>query len=160
MAQLPEHIAQGYEELRLCAEAVARLATHRDITPMHVSGVKTDLQIRKVLTSIVRLYGASEPAHYFSEASTVGDEKIDKDHIVPVRALVDRMIMNPNECGDVLGSIVLAEVTKSEHKRLGGLWADHPDAYEKMLTLPVEHLFEAGLERYRNAGIVLHGRVF
>ena len=62
MAELPEHIAQGYEELRLCAEAVAQLATHRDITPMHVSGVKTDRQIRKVLTSIIRLHGASEPA--------------------------------------------------------------------------------------------------
>ena len=143
------------EELAECAEAVAWLATHRTITPVHVSKVKTDRQIRKVLSNIVRLRSKTAPVLYFSSESRAGNEKIDKDHIVPVRALVDRMIMNPDDCKTILDSIVLAEITKSEHKRLGGLWSDHKDAYARMLTSPVDHLVTIGLERYANVGLVL-----
>lgn len=160
MAALPEDVIDAYDELVRCATAVASLATHRKIEPVHVSKVHSDRQIRKVLDNIVRLYSRLEPAHYFSDASQVEGAKVHRDHIVPVRALVDRTIINPEECGAILASVHLAEITAEEHRQLGGLWSDHPDEYAAMLKVPAEELLEVGLGRYRNCGIDLHERTF
>ena len=160
LAAPPEDVIDAYEELVRCATAVASLATHREIEPMHVSKVRSDRQIRKVLDNIVRLHSRLEPAHYFSAASQVEGVKVHRDHIVPVRALVDRMIMNPGECAAILASVHLAEITAEEHRQLGGLWSDHPDEYAAMLTVPAEELLGVGMGRYRNCGIDLHERIF
>ena len=153
-------LLEQMDELARCAEAVAMLAEHRDIEPVHVSKVKHDRQIRKVLDSIVRLYTRLMWTSYFSEAACEDDARVHRDHIVPVRVLVDRMIMNPFETSDILGAIVLAEITPEEHKRLGGIWKDHEDVYTVMLRCPPDELADLGLKRYDRSGVEVHGVVF
>jgi hypothetical protein len=54
------------DQLIACAEAVASLAKHREIEPVHVSFVRTDLEIRPVLETIVRRWSRLTPPHYIS----------------------------------------------------------------------------------------------
>ena len=70
--------------------------------------------------------------------------------------LVDRMIINPKECRDLLEScVVLARVTKAEHTRLGGIFTHHERIYGRMLGAPVENLQRLGRQRYWAFGIGL-----
>jgi len=155
----PEVVEQ-LEELVRCAEVVARLAEHRHIEPVHVSKVKHDRQIRKVLDSIVRLYTRLMWTSYFSEAACVDGARVHRDHIVPVRVLVDRMIMDPFETSEIFGAVVLAEITADEHKRLGGIWKDHEDVYTVMLRCRPDELVDLGLKRYVRSGVEIHDVVF
>ena len=78
------------------------------------------------------------------------------DHVVPCRVLVDRMIMDPSHCGPLLmAGVVLAKITKAEHRQLGGIFTHHAAVYELMLSAPVTDLPGFGHDRYRAAGIEL-----
>jgi hypothetical protein len=75
--------------------------------------------------------------------------------MVPVRVLVDRMIMDPTECRALLEkAVIIASVTEAEHRQLGGVWG-HQDLYRRMLKGQVSRLPKRGMERYRAAGIAL-----
>jgi len=150
------------EQLIACAEAVAALATNRNIVAQHVSKVEADHEVRRVLDAIVKRFSVLSVPLFFTEGSLGGKEaKRQKEHVVPCRVLVDRMIMNPVECRALLESaVVLAEVSGDEHRALGGIYANHPDLYAEMLITPVSDLPDLGLQRYKRAGIVVHGFVF
>lgn len=140
-------------QLLACAQAVAPLAQNRNITAVHVSKVEADHEIRRVLETIVRRWTKGVGPTYESRAGTLA-EPADLDHVVPCRVIVDRMIMNPAECEALLQeSIVIARITKDEHRKLGGIWADHPEVYARLLTAPVGELHTIGLERYSNKGV-------
>lgn len=137
---------------------MALLATHRHIEPVHVSKVTADRQIRKVLDQVIRLHSRLVEPTYHTAMALTGVARVHRDHIVPVRALVDRMIMNPSDCAGVLDAVELAEVTNAEHRRLGGLWSDHAETCALLLSAPVGDLVDIGLQRYATAGIELHRR--
>jgi hypothetical protein len=117
--------------------------------------VEADHEIRRVLETIVRRWTKRVEATYESAAGRTA-KPADLDHVVPCRAIVDRMIMNPDECEALLQqAVVLARITKDEHRKLGGIYMHHEKVYARMLTAPVEKLHKIGLERYANTGIEL-----
>ena len=143
-------------QLIACAEAVARLARHREIEAVHVTFVKHDLEIRPVLDTIVRRWTRLTPTHYISTAAKKRGATLHREHVVPVRVLVDRMIMNPSECRALLEKgLIIASVTQEEHLRLGGIWTHHKDLYGRMLKAHVSRLSQRGMERYSATGIAL-----
>jgi hypothetical protein len=150
------------DQLVACAEAVAALATNRTITPQHVSKLEADHEIRKILDAVVRRWSQLEVATFYTTPSL--DEsgtKRHKDHLVPCRVLVDRMIMNPGECRAVLeDAVVLVELSRAEHLALGGIFADHADLYAEMLAAQVADLFSLGRLRYERVGIAIEPFIF
>lgn len=153
------HEAERRAQLIACAEAVARLAKHRGIEPLPATLVRADLEIRSVLDTIVRRWTRLTPTHYTSAASKRLGAKLHREHVVPVRVLVDRMIMNPSECRALLEkSVIIASVTQEEHLRLGGIWTHHEDLYRRMLKAHVSRLPRRGMERYIATGIALQPR--
>jgi hypothetical protein len=150
------------EQLIQSAEVVAQLAVNRRIVAQHVSKLEADHEIRKVLDSIIRLWTRLEgPSYFTQESMDTQNGKRQKDHIVPCRVLVDRMIMNPGDCRDLLQSaVVLVEVSGREHRALGGIYADHPELYAEMLVAPVEELAELGRRRYERFGIEIEPYIF
>lgn len=147
-----------HSQLLSSAHAVAALATNRNITPVHVSKVEADHEIRRVLETIVRRWSIGIKPTYASELTrTARRGEFDRDHIVPCRVLVDRMIMAPDRCEEILQhGIELARVTKAEHQALGGIYTHHSGLYERMLKASPEELVPLGLERYRSQHIALH----
>jgi hypothetical protein len=148
----------GRQQLVACAKAVAELAEYREIKAMHVSGVEHDLEIRPLLTTVIRRWSLIEPVTYITdEAAALPQGERHREHVVPVRILVDRMIMKPSECESLLSeAIVIAHVSRGEHKALGGIFVDHQTIYEMMLHAEVSNLPDLGRERYRATGILLH----
>jgi len=149
---------QRRKQLIACAEAVARLADHREIVPTLAALVEHDLEIRPVLETVVRRWSRLTPLQYTTVGATRGlhRKKVHVDHVVPCRVLVDRMIINPRECRALLETaVLLARVTAAEHQRLGGIYTHHERLYGRMLRAPVERLAALGRERYRASGIVL-----
>jgi len=68
------------------------------------------------------------------------------------------MIMDPHQCADLLRrAIVLARITKGEHRELGGIYTQYKDLdlYDRMLRAAVARLPSLGRERYRKWGIEL-----
>jgi hypothetical protein len=122
-----------------------------------VSQVSTDLEIRRVLETVVRRWTSLAHATLSSpEAVDLDTRQVDLDHIVPCRVLVDRMIMNPAECEHLLShGVVLARVTKQQHKALGGIFVHHEPLYGRMLTAPLGNLAALGRLRYDVSGISL-----
>ena len=95
MASTP--VAERRAQLIACAEAVSKLAKHREIEPVHVRFVRRDLEIRRVLDAIVRRWTLVTPTRFIStSAANASGAKLHREHVVPCRVLVDRMIMNPN----------------------------------------------------------------
>jgi hypothetical protein len=97
MASTPE--AERRAQLIACTEAVAKLAKRRNIEPVHVrfrqrrpgdpSGLGNN---REALT-------LRTPTRFISiRAANNRGAKLHREHVVPCRVLVDRMIMNPMEC--------------------------------------------------------------
>ena len=67
-------------------------------------------------------------------AANTRGAKLHREHVVPCRVLVDRMIMNPSECRALLETaVIIASVTPTEHRRLGGIYTHHKDLYRRML---------------------------
>jgi hypothetical protein len=140
-------------QLLACAQAIAPLATNREIKAVHVSKVEADHEIRRVLETIVRRWTKGVTASYTSKAGSA-DPAADLDHVVPCRVIVDRMIMNPIDVEALLQeSIVLARITKAEHQQLGGIFQHHAEVYERLLSAPVDQLHEVALERYKRSKV-------
>ena len=101
-------------ELVACARAVAKLAKHREIEPTHARHVVHDLEIRRVLDSIVRRWTPpGTPPRFISVgAAKKSAAKRHREHVVPCKVLVDRMIMKPSECRALLDkAVIIASVT-------------------------------------------------
>jgi hypothetical protein len=145
------------EQLISCAQAVARLATHRKITPTLVHYVEHDREIRAVLDGVIRRWSKLLQITYITDtAQEAPKQQTAIEHVVPCRVLVDRMIMNPRLVRRILeDAVVLARVTKDEHSRLGGIYTHHRRLYLWMLKSPVAKLPGQGLRRYQKAGIKL-----
>lgn len=159
---MPASLSDRRDQLIRCAEAVSALATERSIVAQHVSKLKCDHEIRKVLDAVVRRWSELAPATHYTDASTAGAAaKRQKDHLVPRRVLIDRMIMNPADCQSVLETaVVLVEVSGEEHRRLGHIYATHADLYAEMLTAPVDELVALGMVRYERGGVEIKPYIF
>src|SRR5262249_40427218 len=116
--------AERRSQLIACAEAVAKLAKHRGIEPVHVRFVRDDLEIRPVWDTIVRRWTRLTPTRFISTAAAhTPGAKLHREHVVPCRVLVDRMIMDPSECRALLETaVIIASVTSEEHGPLGGIF--------------------------------------
>lgn len=151
------HAAERRAQLLACAKAVAEIATHRAIVPRLAVAVKEDVEVRPVLETVVRRWTRLVKPTFISEGVRSSGEKGHGEHVVPCRVLVDRMIMEPGQCAELLNdAVVIALVTKAEHQRLGGIYTHHPELYAEMLTVPVADLAGLGSQRYQRAGISLH----
>ena len=150
--------SERFDQLARSAEAVAELAVNRSIRPVHVSKVETDHEIRTVLDAILgRWSDLINPKYTTERPEGNRTGPIHREHVVPRRVLVDRMIIAPSECRHLLeDATVLALVTPDEHRQLGHIWADHEALYAEMLTAPVRGLATLGLRRYTSCGITLH----
>jgi len=144
-------------QLIACAQAVAKLAKHREIEPILARLQTEDLEIRNVLETIVRRWTRLMPTQYISTgAARTRGAKPQREHVVPCRVLVDRMIMDPSECRALLETaVIIASVTPAEHVRLGGIYTHHAELYRRMLKAQVSRLRKRGLERYSATGIAL-----
>lgn len=148
------------DQLIACAEAVAGLAEFPDIEARHVRYVMDDLEIRPVLDTVVRRWTRLTPTRYISAAAGQSRTRLHREHVVPVRVLVDRMIMNPAECRALLDrAVIIANVTPEEHRRLGGIYTHHEDLYRRMLKAHVPRLLRLGMERYSAVGIALEPKL-
>ncbi|HEY6696582.1 MAG TPA: hypothetical protein VIZ67_00020 [Acidimicrobiales bacterium] len=145
------------DQLIACAEAVASLATDRQIGPQVTVLVTSDVEARAVLDAVVCRWSKLERPKYTTAAAvTAASGQTTVDHVVPCRVLVDRMIMDPDECADLLRrAIVLARIRKDEHRRLGGIYTHHKDLYERMLGAAVGRLPSLGRERDRRCDVEL-----
>src|SRR5690348_14527234 len=83
-------------QLIACAEAAAALAEDRDIEARHVTSVLHDQEVRSVLDTVVRRWTRLVPTRYISAAAQRSRTGLHREHVVPCRVLVDRMIMNPS----------------------------------------------------------------
>ena len=123
-------------EVVALAQAVAALATHREIVPL--SRPTADWNVRNTLGYIVRLWRV--PLTYTTAAAVIAERR-ECEHVVPVRVLVDRIIMEPADTERLLNECVItAHVTGAEHRQLGKLYRDHRDLYEAMLAAPIEEI--------------------
>ena len=70
------------------------------------------------------------PASYISTAAVnMPRRELHLEHVVPIRVLVDRMIMEPTECQELLETaVVIAHITPAEHRELGGIFYAPPRA--------------------------------
>jgi hypothetical protein len=130
---------------------VAKLAKHRNVEPVLALLVKHDRDIRPVLDTIVRRWTLlTRPKRVISTAAAnTRGAKRHREHVVPCRVLVARMIMNPSECRELLETaVIIADVTPAEHVQLGGIYTHHQNLYGRMLKAPVSQLPSLGWERY------------
>ena len=147
------------EDLIAAAELVAGLARHRDIEAGPVRLIREDQGLRRVLDTVVREFKPrrrNEIPDYVSSGYKPGAPK-DREHVVPVRVIVDRMIKDPTQCRALLEkAVVIAFVTPEEHRQLGGIWTHHPEVYAQMLTRQrYAGLRKLGIQRYNDRGVEL-----
>ena len=137
-------------QLLACAQAISAPAANRNIKPVHVSQVISDLEILRVLETVVRRWTKFVPATLSSpEAIGLPANQVDFDHVVPCRVLVDRMIMDPAECERLLTqAVVLARITKQQHRALGGIFLHHEALYGRLLTAHLSDLAALGRQCY------------
>jgi hypothetical protein len=149
---------QAPPQLVTAATALAELATYRDFEAGPARPGNPDRVLRKGLEAMVRDWSVSHPFDFTTAAATRQRTRagLHREHVVPVRVLVDRMLMDPAEVRPLLeDALVLALVTEAEHRSIGTLSARHPDVYARMLKAPVSRLPRLGMERYRASGITL-----
>jgi hypothetical protein len=88
-----------------------------------------------------------------SAAAKMSGAIVERDHVVPVRVIVDRMIMNPAECAELLDMpVIIAHLTQAQHTQLGGIYTHHAELYGRMLKAPISQLPALGVERYKGTG--------
>lgn len=155
MAPIPKK--KRRDQLIKCAEAVAKLAEHRDIIPVLAGHVRHDREIRRVLDTVVRRWTLMVPTRFISTAAANARlVNPHREHVVPCRVLVDRMIMNPGECRELLDTaVIIASITPKEHKQLGGIFTHHEVLYGEMLKAQVSELPSLGRKRYSAVKITL-----
>jgi hypothetical protein len=111
-----------------------------------------DNDARELLRTIVRRWSLHLPVLWQTRAArraVARGERVDVEHVVPVRVLVDRMIAKPRTTPRLLRScILLAEVTPQEHQRLGRLVQHHPELYEELKRCRIDTLCELSWQRY------------
>jgi len=147
-------VAERREQLVACAEAVAKLAKHRDIKPILAGHVRHDREIRRVLDTVVRRWTLLVPTRFISTGAARSGAKRHREHVVPARVLVDRMIMNPDECRVLFDTaVIIASVTPVEHRKLGGIYTHHEELYRRMLPADVSRLPGLGNQRYLDSGV-------
>jgi hypothetical protein len=141
-------------EVVALAHVVAELATHREIRPT-IRPI-ADRNVRKTLGYIIRCWHA---AAAYTTADAALAERPHREHVVPVRVLVERIIMQPADAERLLNEcVVIAHVTPQEHKRLASFYRQDPEyqgLYPEMLTAPIENLVDLGHQRYIRRGIKL-----
>ena len=141
-------------EVVALVHAVAELATQREIAP--TIRPTADRNVRKALGYIIRCWHANAT---FTTADAARAERPDREHVVPVPLLVERIIMRPGDAERLLNEcVVIAHVTPQEHKRLSALYrqdARYQGLYPTMLTAPIEQLVALGHERYARRGLEL-----
>ena len=153
----PMNADERRAQLCAAAQAIAVLATNREIAPQLAVLVKDDVEIRPLLETVVRRWSKLEKLSYVTvDSKLLVTTQTALDHVVPCRVLVDRMIMRPTECNALLtDAIVLARVTKPEHQRLGGIFTHHRALYQQMLQCDVSELAKLGRRRYVRSKIRL-----
>lgn len=95
------------DQLMACASAVAAIATHRAIGTQHAVAVKDDVEVRPVLETVIRRWTRLVEPTFMSGGAQHAQTKRHIEHVVPCRVLVDRMIMNPPESGELLAVAVV-----------------------------------------------------
>jgi hypothetical protein len=77
-----------------------------------------DLEVRAVLATVIRRWSMTVPVKYITdEAAALPVRERHREHVVPVRVLVDRMIIDPSECQSLLSdAVVIAHVSRREHR--------------------------------------------
>src|SRR5262249_31347066 len=139
-----------------CAKAVAKLATHRKIEPVLAGRVRHDREIRRVLETVVRRWTRLVPTRFISTCAARSGAMRHREHVVPSRVLVDRMIMNPRKCRVLLDTaVIIASVTPQEHRKLGGIYTHFEELYREMLAADVSQLPGLGRKRYLKKRIKL-----
>ncbi len=158
----PERMEKRRDQLIACAEAVAKLADHREIKPVHVRRVKHDLDIRPVLEAIVRRWTKSVPTRFESVgAKGKPGSKLQREHVVPCRVLVNRMITSPSEC-----RALLEPPPRGGHRQrhAGRTQAARRHLYPprrpvpRHTAAPIPQLPGLRIERYRATGIAVFQR--
>ena len=93
----------------------------------------------------------------WDDARAAGDP-LHVEHVVPIRVLVERMLVCRDEPSEVFASSLLAICRKSEHERIGPLLKAHRPVYKKMIdpSTPLAALSDLGRQRYERASIDLH----
>jgi hypothetical protein len=151
--------ASRFSQLVDCAQVVAEKADPKVIRAQHVKTMEHDLEIRRVLDAIIRRWSKFVPPAFESkDVSAIAAAKIHLDHIVPVRVLVDRMILKPADSADILrDAVVLARITAEQHSNLGGIFVNHQAIYEEMLepSTSVAQLVKLGMRRYETCAVEL-----
>ena len=110
------------------AHALSALATDRDLSVRRVRESK-DVELRHALSELVRRWSDMTPVLLTSDDARTQPKH--REHVVPVRVLVDRMIMQPHQIERLLDEcVVQAWVTGEEHERLPH---DYEFMYEQML---------------------------
>lgn len=158
MPRLPSVTQDRRDQLEKAAVAIASLASNPVIEPKLAAHVIDDVELRPLLETVVRRWTKLEKPRHISVAAAAGADRseLHLEHVVPCRVLVDRMIIDPAQCRDLLAeAVVLAVVTREEHKTLGGIFTHHRDLYAEMLKAPVPDLPALGRKRYRRSGIKL-----
>lgn len=90
------------------------------------------------------------------EARATPEDRVEHEHVVPRKLLVNRMIEGgPPAVPHLLRAAVGCSVLRSEHQRL----QDHDDILAAMMTAPPCELFDLGLERYRRAHVGIFDRL-
>jgi hypothetical protein len=111
-----------------------------------------DNDARALLRAIVRRWSTTETAVYRSRAVARGI--VHREHVVPVRVLVDRMIAKPRCTERLLRScIVIAEVTPTQHRKIGTMVGTHADLYEDLQSCVIDDLVPLSWRRYSSRGI-------
>ena len=82
--------------------------------------------------------------------SDVRGTPLNHEHVVPIKALVDRMLESPERVSEIMAVAVACLVTVDEHGRLHAAEADQP---APDLRAPLNELVRWGWHRYQTAGI-------
>jgi len=139
-----QRIAKRQDRLIELAKEVAPLAS-KDLD---------DHDVRTILAAIVRRWSDTLTVQFKTEAVWSGAQS-DLEHVVPVRAIVDRMVKKPRGVERVLReAVVVARVTPDEHTTLGPL-RGHAEVYARMKVCRVDELADLGWQRYRDRGITV-----
>lgn len=143
---------EGRRRQRIAVRQTRLIELARSIAPMAGKSLD-DNDVRTILAAIVRRWSMTVPVTYVS-AGSPEDAKLQREHVVPVRVIVDRMIKAPRTVDRLLRScVVLAEVTAAEHRQIGTMLGTHVDLYAEMKRCGLGEVVGLGWQRYRRQGV-------
>lgn len=116
----------------------------------------TDQDVRSVLAALIRRYSRDVPTTYWSAESQRSRARREREHVVPVRVLVDRMIAKPRTAATLLRTcVVIAEVTPNQRRKIGTLSRDHAALYTSMKGCVRDDLVPYAWQRYKRRGVIV-----